>query len=261
MSYLRIWLACARYSVVRTLMFRFDFLMWSLVEFFWMAVNILLVAVIYSHTDSIGGWNQWEMLLLVGTSMLIHRLMMGFFWSNLFELGRHIREGNFDFFLAQPGNPVFMISTRKLDLDSLVNAFVAIAVIAHAAHKLALPLTASSVALYLLAVACALVIEYGTLLIIVSASFWIIGSQGVEGAYFSLSEFSRLPREIFHGLANILLVWALPVVIVTNIPTRLLIDGFNWLNCLWLLAATAFWLAAGLLVFNQGLKRYASASS
>jgi len=42
-NYLRLWLACARYSAVRTMMFRFDFLMWSLVEFFWMAVNLLLV--------------------------------------------------------------------------------------------------------------------------------------------------------------------------------------------------------------------------
>ena len=42
MNYLRIWLAGARYSLVRTMMFRGDFFIWSLVEFFWMAVNVLL---------------------------------------------------------------------------------------------------------------------------------------------------------------------------------------------------------------------------
>mgnify|MGYP003351443574 FL=1 len=31
MSYFRIWLATARYSIIRTLMFRGDFLVWSLV--------------------------------------------------------------------------------------------------------------------------------------------------------------------------------------------------------------------------------------
>jgi len=30
-GYIRLWLACARYSVVRTMMFRFDTLMWALV--------------------------------------------------------------------------------------------------------------------------------------------------------------------------------------------------------------------------------------
>jgi len=33
-KYLNIWLACARYSITRTLMFRGDFFIWSLVELF-----------------------------------------------------------------------------------------------------------------------------------------------------------------------------------------------------------------------------------
>jgi ABC-2 type transport system permease protein len=103
LAYFRVWLACARYSVVRTMMFRFDFLMWALVELFWMGVNILLISVIYQHTEEIAGWTKYQMLLLVGTSMIVQRLLMGFFWSNLFELGRNIRSGHFDFFLAQPG--------------------------------------------------------------------------------------------------------------------------------------------------------------
>ena len=64
LGYLRVWLACARYSIVRTMMFRFDFIMWALVEFFWMTVNVLLVSIIYRHTREIAGWTQYQMLLL-----------------------------------------------------------------------------------------------------------------------------------------------------------------------------------------------------
>jgi ABC-type uncharacterized transport system permease subunit len=63
--YARLWLAGARYSVIRTMMFRADFIMWSLVELFWMGVNLLLIAVVYQHTDSIAGWGPWEMTLIV----------------------------------------------------------------------------------------------------------------------------------------------------------------------------------------------------
>ncbi len=72
--YLQIWLASARYSITRTLMFRFDFFLWATVELCWMGVNLLLIAVIYRHTDSIAGWSKYEMMLLVGTAMLIQRL-------------------------------------------------------------------------------------------------------------------------------------------------------------------------------------------
>ncbi len=57
--------------------------------------------------------------------MLIQRFLMGFFWSGIFEMGRNVRTGAFDFVLAQPGDPLFMASTRKLELDGLLNSVVA----------------------------------------------------------------------------------------------------------------------------------------
>ena len=56
-------------------------------------LNILLVEVIYLHTEEVAGWSKYEMVLLVGTAMLIQRLLMGFFWTNLFEIGRNVRTG------------------------------------------------------------------------------------------------------------------------------------------------------------------------
>lgn len=259
--YARLWLAGVRYSVVRTMMFRMDFLMWSLVEFFWMAVNILLVNVIYGHTDAIAGWNKHEMLLLVGSGMILQRLMMGFFWSNLFELGRNIRTGHFDFFLAQPGNPLFMVSTRKLDLDGLLNSFIAIAVVVYAVRALGLQPDVVDVALYVLLLGCALVIHYAVVLFSVSLTFWLISSESVIGTYFTLFEFARLPRQAFSGINAVLFVWVLPAVITSNVPASALIHGFQPAHALWLAGAAAVWLAAAVLLFQTGLKRYSSASS
>lgn len=261
MSYLRIWLASARYSIVRTLMFRFDFFLWAMVELFWMGVNLLLIEVIYQHTDSVAGWSKYEMILLVGTAMLIQRYVMGFFWSNLFEMSRNIRTGNFDFFLAQPGNPLFMVSTRKLDPDGLINSFVALGVIVYAARHLNLHPGTGEILTYALMILCGLAIHYSVLLISASLTFWTTGGDGIMGSYFSLLEFSRLPRAAFKGIANVVFVWLLPVVIVSNAPASTLLHGFQPNSALWLLAVTAAWLAVGIFVFFRGLRRYASASS
>jgi ABC-2 type transport system permease protein len=243
------------------MMFRGDFIMWSLVELFWMGVNVAAVAVIYQHTDSVAGWSQYEMLLLVGTSMLIQRLLMGIFWSNLFEMGRNIRLGTFDFFLAQPGNPLFMVSTRKIDLDGLLNVVVALAIVLFSVRKLGLHPGPIDVALYALFVLCGLVISYAILLLLASISFWTIGTKGIEGGYFTLYEFSRLPKQALSGVANVIFVWILPTVILSNVPARALIAGFDVQDTLWLLGATLVWLGLAVAVFRQGLRRYASASS
>ena len=262
LHYLRIWFASARYSVIRTLMFRGDFFVWSLVELFWMGVNLLTISVIYEHTDAIAGWNKYEMILLVGTSMLIQRFLMGFFWSSIFEMGRNVRTGNFDFFLAQPGNVMFMATTRKLDPDGLVNSLVAGAVVIYAAQKLGLQPGILDLALYALLVVSGLVIHYSILVLSISLVFWLTSAQGVEGTYFTLTEFSRLPREAFKGLVSkVLFVWLLPVVVVSNAPARTILHGFDWRWALWLVALAIGWFALTVVVFHRGLRRYASASS
>jgi ABC-2 type transport system permease protein len=262
LHYLKVWLASARYSIVRTMMFRGDFFVWSLVEVFWMTVTVLTISVIYEHTNSIAGWTKYEMMLLVGTSLLIQRFLMGFFWSSLFEMGRNVRNGNFDFVLAQPGNVLFMASTRKLDLDGLLNSILAAAFVIYSASKLGIHPSAGSIAAYVLLVFFGLMIHYSILVLSISLVFWMSNAQGVEGGYFTLTEFSRLPKEAFTGLfTRFLFVWALPVVVVSNVPARTLRDGFDPGLVLWVAIAALAWFAAAVFVFHRGLRRYASASS
>jgi ABC-2 type transport system permease protein len=262
LHYAKIWAASARYSITRTLMFRGDFFVWSLVELFWMSVNVLTITVIYEHTRSIAGWTKYQMILLVGTSMLIQRFLMGFFWSSIFEMGRNIRSGNFDFYLAQPGNVMFMATTRKLDPDSLLNSLVAAAVVIYAARQLGLDPSAGQIALYALMVLCGVVIHYSILVLSISLAFWLTSAQGIEGLYFTLTEFSRLPRAAFTGIATqMLFVWLLPVVMVTNVPASLLVQGFDLTLSAWLFGSALVWFAAAVFVFNRGLRRYTSASS
>ena len=258
---LKIWLASVRYSLIRTMMFRFDFFLWSLVELFWMSVNILMISVIYRHTDSVAGWTKYEMLLLVGSSMLIQRFLMGFFWSSIYELSKNIRTGHFDFFLAQPGNVMFMSTTRKLDPDGLINSVIAMAVVAYSAHQLQLQPNFLDLAIYAFLIFCGLAIHYSILVITMALSFWITSAQGVEGSYFTLMEFSRLPREAFKGLSSVVFVWILPVVVVSNSPARTLLHGFDPMWTLWLFAVALVWFAAAVVIFNRGLRRYSSASS
>jgi len=259
--YFTIWLACIRYTLVRTLMFRGDFFIWSLVELCWMSVNVLMILVIYQHTASIAGWSEYQMVLLVATAMLIQRLLMGFFWTSIFEMGRNVRTGDFDFVLAQPGNPLFMASTRKIDPDGLANSVLALGVVAYAVHRLGLHPGALDLALYAALVLCGLVIHFSILVLTISLVFWLKNAQGMEGSYFTLADFGRLPRAAFKGASRILFVWILPLVVVTNVPARTLLQGFHPGWVAWTAAMAAAWFSLAVFVFNRGLRRYSSASS
>jgi ABC-2 type transport system permease protein len=187
---------------------------------------------------------------------------MCFFWSSLFEMGRNVRMGTFDFFLAQPGNVMFMVSTRKLDPDGLVNTVVAAAVVIYAAGKLDLHPGAMDLFLYVLMIGAGVVIHYSMMAISMSLVFWLTSTQGVEGAYFALTEFSRLPKAAFKGVVTrVVFVWALPVVVVSNAPASTILHGFSGTWVLWLIGIAAVWFGLAVVIFNAGLRRYTSASS
>ena len=117
------------------------------------------------------------------------------------------------------------------------------------------------IAAYVVFVVCGVAISYAILLLVTAVSFWTIGTQGVEGGYFAIYEFSRLPKQAFSGVTNVSFVWILPCVVLSNAPARMLISGFSWDNFAWLFGATAAWLGLSVFVFKRGLRRYASASS
>jgi ABC-2 type transport system permease protein len=154
-----------------------------------------------------------------------------------------------------------MASTRKLELDGLLNSVVAIALVVYSAKRLGLHPGPGDLALYACMLACGVVIHYSALVLAMSLSFWITSSQGVEGSYFTLMEFSRLPREAFNRGLSIVFVWVLPVVVVSNAPARALLHGFQASWAAGLCAATLLWFMLSVFVFRRGLRRYTSASS
>jgi ABC-2 type transport system permease protein len=154
-----------------------------------------------------------------------------------------------------------MVSTRKIELDALINAVLGLALVVFAASKLGLHPGLDSILIYGLMVVCGVAIHYGVCVLLVSTTFWTIRTEGVEGGYFTLFEFSRLPRAAFRGLAHIVFVYFFPAGIVSNFPARALIGGFQPIALLWLVGATLAWFWIAVLVFNRGLSRYTSASS
>jgi ABC-2 type transport system permease protein len=261
LAYLRIWLASARYSAVRAMMFRFDFFLWLAVDTAWMVVNLVFIEVLFDHIDELATWTKPEMILLYGVSMLLTRLFFAFFFTNLVSVDRHLREGTLDFTLAQPGNPLFMLATRKVEFDSLLNAALAIGVIAYAVHTIPLELNVAKLVTFTVLIACGLVVHFSIMVILVALAFWLDRAQGVEGGYFGLFEVSRLPRQAMQGAMEVTFVYALPAIVVSNVPAMTLKAGPDFKMIAWLFGLAILWLALATTFFHRGLRRYRSASS
>ena len=117
--------------------------------------------------------------------------------------------------------------------------------------------------LYLVAIAMGVMIHYCVLFCLAVTSFWIVRSQGLIYGYYSLFNLGRYPDVIFRGLFKFVFSWIIPIIVVTNVPARLLIRAADSPGplLLHLILATLIVTAGTRLFWLAALKRYASASS
>jgi ABC-2 type transport system permease protein len=259
--YAAIWLAQVRYTVVRELMFKANFILWIVVDLSWFGLQLAFIQFLYLQVNSIAGWGKWEMILLVTTNMLVQQIFQMLLMTNLTKLPELIRTGRLDFFLAQPASAQFLVSTRLFELGSVINIIFVLIVCLVAIAQLHWQFSILGLLIYPLLVLCGVLIHYSLLLMLMSLAFWMTRAQGFINAYYSVFQIARLPREAFFGPARIVFTWAVPLLLIANVPARALLYGFDAVDLAGLAGATAFLFALSTAVFQTGLRRYGSASS
>src|SRR5881296_4624668 len=134
--YLSIYAGLWKNSVTREMIFKSNFLLWIFVELLWFGLQLSLIGVLYLHTDHIGSWTKWQVVLLIGASHFIQQIFQAFFLINCTNLSELIRTGKLDFLLLLPVNTRFLVSLRQVDLGGFVNATSGLAVMAYAARQM-----------------------------------------------------------------------------------------------------------------------------
>lgn len=260
--YFDIYIALWKNSVVREMSFKTNFIMWIIVEFLWFCLQLTFIHVIYMHTDSIASWSKWQVVLLFGTSHFIQQLFTALFFNNCIQLSELIRTGRLDFLILLPINTRFLISFRQVDLGGFVNAAFALAVIGYSLNQLQMTPTFMQVVGFLFLCATGAMLHYSLMFFLACISFWTVRAQGIAWGYYNLFNIARLPDEAFRGVFKAVFTFALPMLLVSNVPARLLADKLSSAGPMLLLLAMSFLcLLISDLFWRFSVKRYTSASS
>ena len=182
---------------------------------------------------------------------------------NVANIPELVRTGKLDSVLVLPIDSQFAVSTKQFGLDSIVNALLGAVVVVVSLWKLGMMPNVLSILLYVVALCFGIAVHYSIMLGLAAMSFWIIRAQGLVYGYFNFLNIARYPDVIFPRLFRLIFGWVIPVVIIANIPARLLIKSFGQPVPLMLhliIASTiVFWLSR--VFWEFALRHYSSASS
>jgi ABC-2 type transport system permease protein len=261
--YIDIYSIMLRNSLIREMTFKANFILWMIVEVLWFCGQIVFFSIIFGQVDRIGDWTKWEVVLLVGTHQMIAQLFQGFFFVNVANIPELVRTGRLDSLLVLPIDSQFAVSTKQFGLDSMINAALGGVVVCVSLSRLGIVPNPLSILLYLTALGFGVAVHYSIMLSLAAVSFWIVRAQGLVYGYFNFLNIARYPDVIFPRIFRFVFGWIIPVVIIANIPARLLIKPLGqpgWLMLHLVIASTIiFWLSR--FFWRFALRHYSSASS
>ena len=281
-SYLQVLLTFARNSLIRDMTYRANFLLQCISSVSWTLMNVGFYIIIFQHTSTIGrdtGWGPHEFFIFLATTWIANSLVQAFFMPNANEFSELIRTGNLDFALLKPIDTQFLISFTKVEWSSLANFGMGTGLLVYALWKLTtasehpLQIHTFVILLYLFYLGCGIAILYSVMISLSATSIWLGRNQTLYNFWFYITNFYRHPMEIYQrgfwgwGLWGDF-TFVLPILVVVNIPARLLAeplrptqDPWLWGLALFTCFATLVSLSASRWVFTRALLSYRSASS
>lgn len=261
--YIEIYRIMLRNSLIREMSFKANFLLWMVVEVLWFLGQIVFFSIIFGSVNHIGDWSKWEVVLLVGTHQIIAQLFQAFFFVNVANVPELVRTGKLDSLLVLPIDSQFAVSTKQFGLDSVVNAVLGGVVVVVSLTRLGVTPHPIHILLYLIAIGFGIAIHYSIMLNLAAVSFWIVRAQGLVYGYFNFLNIARYPDVIYPRFFRLIFSWIIPVVIVANIPARVLIKSLGQPLPLMLqmIAASLIIFWSSRVFWRFALQRYSSASS
>src|SRR2546423_6833809 len=115
-SALRILVAFWRLNVAEELQYRANLIASVLGTVFYMATALLTLALFFHHTTTLGGWDYWEIVVLLGVFNALTGVIEAVLRPGIGQLAGEVRGGELGLGLAEPADAHRLVSFPPLDL-------------------------------------------------------------------------------------------------------------------------------------------------
>ncbi|MDA2068153.1 ABC transporter permease [Bacillus cereus] len=248
-------------SLQQDMEFRPNFIAAVFSSLLWVLVPIILFKAIYGHVDSVAGWSWEGMIILLGTYVIIDSVMMGLMVNNMGELQDDIIEGNLDTYLTKPIDSQFYASFRRINFPQLTNIISGIFIVVYGYLTSNIQFNLKNLALYILLLATGMIIYYSIWFIWTTSAFWWPSNEHRDSLFLNNIIIARFPIDIFNGGIGFIFKTVVPLAIIANPASMVLIGKSDW-NILKISLFTAvIFLIISRIVWKLGLKSYSSTGS
>src|SRR5437870_331043 len=259
-SAFRILSAFWRLNVAEELQYRANFIASVLGTLFNMATALLTLSLFFHHTTSLGGWDYWEIVVLLGVFNALTGVVEAVLRPGIGQLAGEVKSGELDLVLVKPVDAQGFVSFRQLDIWRFADIVLGLALAGYALFKLHYVPSIAQLAAFVVTLASAAVVVYAIWVVLMSLAFWFVTVENIAVLFDSVFEGARYPVSAYPGALRFLFVYLIPIAWTTTIPASALTGRLR--PEIGLAAAAVAGVAFGLAraLWRTALRRYAGAS-
>jgi ABC-2 type transport system permease protein len=261
MSTLRLLWTFFRIGVMGETQYRVNFAIQVFQSLLGLVTALAGLAVVFSYTDTLGGWGPDEVLAVVGVYILVGGMIDVVIQPSLEEFIESVREGTLDYTLTKPEEAQLLVSIQEVDIWEVLNIVLGLGVLGVALGRLGENVGLAEAAAFGVMLLAGGVIVYSFWLILATLSFWFLRVENILVIFQSVYEAGRWPVSIYPGWLRFGLTLIVPVAFAVTVPAEALTGRLDWGTALGAVALAALLLVVSRLVWRVGLRRYSGASA
>ncbi|MBB29225.1 MAG: ABC transporter permease [Gemmatimonadetes bacterium] len=261
MTYLTLIWTFFRVGIFNELAYRINFYVQLFQSLISLGTALAGLAVVFSHTQTLGGWQANEILVLLGIYLLVGGLIQMVIQPGMETLMSGVRQGTLDFTLTKPEDAQLLISIGEIRIWKFTDILLGIGVIIFALFRLEHEPGLQELGHFSLVLLSGIAIIYSFWLILATLSFWFIRVDNILNIFQAMYQAGRWPIGIYPQWLRLILTFLVPVAFAVTVPAEALSGRLSQTSLL-----TAAALAVGMLALSRwfwkfGVKNYSGVSA
>jgi ABC-2 type transport system permease protein len=243
------------------LQYRANFLIQLLQSAVAVGVALVVLRLVYSHTESLNGWAESELLVVLGIQILLGGVIQTTIQPNMRRLMEEVRDGKLDFALTKPEDAQVLVSVRQVQIWRAVDVLAGAVVLGYGISGLEAPVGPGDALLFLGLLVVGAVTIYCFWLVIATLAFWIVNVWEIIELFDGIYQTGRWPVSIYPGWLRFGVTFLVPIAFAITVPAEAVTSRLDAGT-----VALALGFAGALFAFTRwwwgfGLRRYSGASA
>jgi len=258
---IKLLLTLLKVNIQQELAYRADTAINIALSLMWLGWELLSLGIIFSNTDTLGGWGPGELLALLGVWRLVNTLLAAIIWPNTERFNRSIRDGSLDYTLLMPVNSLVLVSLSRIVIWRVWDIVLAVVLIVAGLITSGAGVAPLNLLTFLVLVGSGTIVIYSLWIVLIAFTFWFVKFDNNVTILQALMDAGRYPATVYPPWLRMLITFVIPVAVATTVPLQALRGELLWWQVLLFLGVGAASTQVARFVWRSGVRRYSGASS